>query len=229
MTRNTLAAASAATVGAMLVVSLCVGAAVPDGIELPIHWNIAGEPDAFAPKWTALLLPPAIVAAVAALFHFLPAIEPLGRGLERSRGLYLWGWAALLFVGLVIELVVVAAAFAWPVPVGRVITGAMAVLLFATGNQLGKSRRMYLIGIRTPWTLASEEVWIRTHRLAGKLMVGGAAVMLVAALLPLPPALLGPIVLTVVAAAAGIPIVYSLILWKREQAAQPSGYSSTAE
>ncbi|HMC92889.1 MAG TPA: SdpI family protein, partial [Allosphingosinicella sp.] len=39
--------------------------------------------------------------------------------------------------------------------------GAMFVLI---GNQLGKSRSMYLVGIRTPWTLASEEVWIRTHR-----------------------------------------------------------------
>ena len=45
---------------------------------------------------------------------------------------------------------------------------------------------MYLVGIRTPWTLASEEVWIRTHRLGGKLMVAGGLLIIVAALLQSP-------------------------------------------
>ena len=61
-------------------------------------------------------------------------------------------------------------------------------MLVPIGNQLGKSRSMYLIGLRTPWTLASEEVWIKTHRLAGKLMIAGGLIAIAAAALALPPA-----------------------------------------
>lgn len=81
---------------------------------------------------------------------------------------------------------------------------------------------MYLIGLRTPWTLASEDVWVRTHRLAGKLMVGGGALILVAAAVPLRPGPLAAAILAVIGVAAGLPIVYSLLLWRRERAAQPS-------
>jgi len=229
MTRKTMTTASFAAVAAMLLVSLFVGSGLPDDIRLPTHWNLAGEPDSYASKWIALLMPPAIVGAVSLLFHFLPALEPREKGLERSQGLYLWGWAAILFMGLVIELVLVATALGWRLPVNKIMVAACGVMIAVIGNQLGKSRSMYLIGLRTPWTLASEEVWIRTHRLGGKLMVLGGIIMFAAALLPLPSGLLGTIVVAVIAAAAGVPFVYSLLLWRREKAAQPSGYSSTRE
>src|SRR5262249_43685722 len=48
---------------------------------------------------------------------------------------------------------------------------AVGVLLVVLGNFLGKVTRNFFVGIRTPWTLASEEVWFKTHRLGGKLFV----------------------------------------------------------
>lgn len=69
---------------------------------------------------------------------------------------------------------------------GRLMVGGLGAMLAMGGNQLGKSRSMYLIGFRTPWTLASEEVRIKTDRLAGKLMVGGGLVMFAAAALAIP-------------------------------------------
>ena len=228
MTRKGLGLASGAAVAAMLLVSLIVGAGLSDGLRLPTHWNIAGEADGFASKWTALMIPPGTIAALSLLFWFLPAIEPRAKGLERSQGLYLWGWAALLFMGVVIEFVLVAVALGWDVPVNQVMVASIGAMLIPIGNQLGKSRSMYLIGLRTPWTLASEEVWIKTHRLAGKLMVAGGLIAIAAAALPLPSGLLGTVMIAVIAIAAAVPIVYSLLLWRREKA-QSSGYRSTAE
>ena len=222
MTRNGMALASAAIVAAMLLASLVVGAGLPGELRLPIHWNVVGEPDSFAPKWPALLLPAAMVAAVSLLFYFLPALEPRAKGLERSQGLYLWGWAALLFMGLVIEFALLATALGWQVRVNHVVIGATGLMLVVIGNQLGKSRSMYMIGLRTPWTLASEEVWIRTHRLCGKLMVLGGIVTMIAALLPLPSGVLATLVAAVIAVAAGVPFLYSFLLWRREKAARQS-------
>ena len=222
MTRKILAVASALVVATMLGTALVVGSALPADLQLPTHWGLDGRADAFSDKWTALMLPAAITAGVSLLFYFLPALEPRRQGLERSQGLYLWGWVALLLMGAVLQLALVSLALRWPVPAYPLIVAGLGAMLVLIGNQLGKSRSMYLIGIRTPWTLASEEVWIRTHRLAGKLMVGGGAVMMVAAMLPVPPGPLSTVMLATIAVAAVVPAVYSYLLWRRVGAAQPS-------
>ena len=222
MNRNTLAIASVLLVVAMAAVSLAVGTQLPADLQLPIHWDLSGQPDDWAGKWVGLLMPAGITAGVSLLFWFLPVLEPRGRNFLRSQGLYLWGWAALLLMGVAIELVVLSVALDWGIPANHVIVGAIGLMFVIIGNQLGKSRSMYLIGLRTPWTLASEEVWIRTHRLAGKLMVLAGLIAFVAALLPLPSGLLATILGLGIAVAAVIPIVYSFLLWRREKAAGQS-------
>jgi uncharacterized membrane protein len=212
-----MALASFLMVLGLTIVGVLVALELPADRRLPIHWGLDGRPDGWADKWTALLLPPGITAATALLFYALPALEPKQEGLSRSQGLYLWGWAALLLIMAIIEVSVLSVALGWGVPVNHLITGGLGVVLVMIGNQLGKSRRMYMIGLRTPWTLSSEEVWIKTHRLAGKLMVGAGAVAILSALLPLPAGLLVTIVVTGIGAAALIPIVYSYLLWRDER------------
>ena len=165
-----------------------------------------------------------MVAGISLLFYFLPALEPRRQGLERSQGLYLWSWAALLIVGVAVELAVVSVALQWPVHGTSFVIGGIGLMFAMIGNQLGKSRSMYLIGIRTPWTLASEEVWIKSHRLAGKLMVASGLLMLVAAFLPSPSGLVATLMLGVIAAAVVIPAGYSFLLWRSEpRGNQPGG------
>jgi uncharacterized membrane protein len=221
MNRKNLGFASAALVLLLLVVALAVGRSLPAELRLPTHWGISGRPDQFSGKWVALLMPAAMAASVSLLFWFLPALEPRGRNLGRSEGLYLWSWAALLLVSAAIELVVVSVALRWGLRVEHVMTAAIGLVFVLIGNQLGKSRSMYLVGIRTPWTLASEEVWIKTHRLGGKLMVLGGLAILVASFLPLPSGLLAGLFGAVLAVMVGVPVLYSYLLWRREKD-QPS-------
>ena len=218
MTKRMVGYAALLATLTLAAASIVAGSMLPAEMQLPIHWGLSGEADGFAGKWVALLTPPAMVAAVSLLFHFLPAIEPRKEGLARSQGLYLWGWLALLIVAAAIELAVLSAAFGWGLPVPQLMVGAIGVMLVLIGNQLGKSRSMYLIGVRTPWTLASEEVWIKTHRLCGRLMVLGGLALVVAALLRLAPEMLAGATLAVIVIAAGVPILYSFIAWRRENA-----------
>ena len=51
--------------------------------------------------------------------------------------------------------------------------GAIAVLA-VVGNAMPAVPRNLFVGIRVPWTLRDPVVWARTHRLAGRLMVGSA-------------------------------------------------------
>jgi len=222
MNRNTLGIASALLVVAMVAVALVVGAGTPADLQLPVHWDLSGAPDSWAGKWEGLLFPAGMTAGVSLLFYFLPVLEPRDQNLSRSRGLYLWGWLALLLLGAAIQIVVISAALHWGLPANHLIVGALGLTFLIIGNQLGKSRSMYMIGLRTPWTLASEEVWIKTHRLAGKLMMLAGLTAIVAAALPLPSGLLATVMLSAILVAAGVPIVYSFLLWRREKAAGQS-------
>ena len=58
----------------------------------------------------------------------------------------------------------------------------MGLILIVVGNYLPKARQNYTIGIKIPWTLANEENWNRTHRLAGYLWMIGGILMVIAAL-----------------------------------------------
>src|SRR5262245_17683179 len=66
--------------------------------------------------------------------------------------------------------------------IGRLMVGGMFLFFALLGNVLGKVKRNFFMGVRTPWTLASETVWTRTHRLAAWLWTGGGLVGLVAVL-----------------------------------------------
>ena len=221
MNRRTMGIASIVAVLALAAVAWIVGSGLPADMQLPTHFGIGGEPDGYSGKWTALFLPVGMAGGLSLLLWFLPALEPRLENLERSAGLYYWSWASLLLLSAAIELVIVSVALRWGLRIEHIVAAAIGVMFVLIGNQLGKSRSMYLVGIRTPWTLASEEVWIRTHRLGGKLMVGGGLAMVVAALLPIPAGLLAGVCGASLAVMVGVPVVYSYLLWRREQA-QPS-------
>jgi uncharacterized membrane protein len=219
MNRQKLALISIAVMLAMIGLAASVAKTINGEMPLPTHWNIHGQADQFSDKWTALLMPVLVAGGTSLLFYVLPAIESRSEGLRRSQGLYQSAWAAMLLMSILIQLAVVSVAFRWSIHGTSFVLAAIGLVFVLIGNQLGKSRSMYLIGIRTPWTLASEEVWIKTHRLGGKLFVGGGLLLLAAAFLPLPSGVIGSLIGFVVAMLVMIPIVYSLVLWQRERGA----------
>jgi uncharacterized membrane protein len=179
--------------------------------SVPIHWNARGLANGFAPKrWGAFLFP-AVMAGVYLLWLAIPRISPRGSGVERFRRAYqIFGTAILSFLLLMTVLVEVAGTGV-KIPMDRAVYAGVGLLFVVLGNFMGKLTRNFFVGIRTPWTLASDEVWLRTHRLGGKLFVLAGIGLLVSGLLrggPIP-------VLAAVAIAAGVPVIYSYLLYRR--------------
>jgi uncharacterized membrane protein len=106
-------------------------------------------------------------------------------------------------------------------PPGSNIMLPVGVLMAVLGNFMGKFRKNFFIGIRTPWTLASDEVWLRTHRLAGKLMVAGGAVVV---LTSFSKELIG-VAIAAILIASFAPLVYSYVIYKRIEGFGPNGAS----
>ena len=105
---------------------------------------------------------------------FLPYIDPRRRSYEKfGRAYDAFRLALALFV-LILQGVTLYAAF-YPdgLDVSRIIAACVGALLCVAGNYMPKFRHNYFCGIRTPWTLASETCWRRTHRFAGPLWFWG--------------------------------------------------------
>jgi uncharacterized membrane protein len=181
---------------------------LPDVV--PIHWNAKGVANGFAPKsWGALLMP-GTMAGVYLLLLVVPRISPRGFTVERFQRVFEIFQTTILAFLLLMTVLVLLAGVGLKVPMDRTIYAAVGLLFVVLGNFMGKVTRNFFVGIRTPWTLASDEVWLRTHRLGGKLFVLAGIGLCASGLLGG-----GPIPLLAAIAVAGVvPVVYSYFLYR---------------
>ncbi len=199
-----------------LVTSAVLHPQLPD--QVVTHWNAAGVADGWSSRTVAAVMLPATMALTWLLMWGLPLISPGGWRVEPFRAAWdkvqlgLLAFLALLHIGLL------GSALGWFVAgFHRLVLVGVGLLLMLVGNYLGKTTRNFFFGIRTPWTLASDEVWRRTHRLGGWLMVGAGAVLVVMAVLWIEPAVLIGVVLT----AALVPVVYSYAVYREIEGFKP--------
>jgi uncharacterized membrane protein len=202
----TLAAAAASTY-------LCFVA--PDLLpeSMPTHWNIHNEVDATMPRdqaWKVLFLMPGAMALFMVLTLVLPWLSPRTFSPERFRATYYYIMGVVVLLFGYLHAIILVASTGRPVDIGRWILAGMFLFFAVLGNVLGKVRRNFYVGIRTPWTLASEQVWNRTHRFGAWIMVVAGVVGFIASLAGV--SLIACFVGLLVACLT--PVFYSLILYK---------------
>ncbi len=198
---------------ALVVLALAVPALLYPQMpeQVPTHWNAYGEVDDTTGKPFGPFVGALASAFVYALYLALPRLSPRGYELERFQGPYDAMMLTLVGVMTLVSCAVSLAAVGYAVPIGPLVGSAVGVAFAVLGNYMGKVRTNYFVGIRTPWTLANEEVWLRTHRLAGKLFVLAGVAMAITSFFG--PVLLVGVALALVAGFA--PVVYSYVLYRR--------------
>ena len=107
----------------------------------------------------------------------------------------------------------------WRIRIEQWVSVGVGALFVVIGNVMSRVRPNWFVGIRTPWTLSSEGVWRKTHRLGGYLFVGcgllTAAAGVVRARWSVPVLVAGAVTTAVTS------VVYSYLAWRREQAPTP--------
>lgn len=210
-----------AVIAAMWLAALAAFGELPE--RIPIHWNVAGEPDGWAPRWLGAFWLPALGVGVWLLFPVIPRADPRRVSFERFRPTYeLIANLSLLFQLGILGLGLTTA-LGWPVNMGRGAPLLLGLLCSGMGNELPRFRPNYFTGLRTPWTLESDEVWRATHRLGGRTLVAAGLISTAVALL-LPPSLATPVSVAAVVVAGLAPMVYSYLLWRREQGTRSRGF-----
>ena len=133
------------------------------------HWNIQGEVDAYMSRFWGLFLMPITSIGLLALFVLIPKIDPLKENIERFRK-YFDGFMVLMIIFLFyIYLLTVFWNIGIRFNMGRLVIPALGILFYYVGILIENAKRNWFIGIRTPWTLSSEVVWDKTHKIGGKL------------------------------------------------------------
>ena len=118
-----------------------------------------------------------------------------------------------LFI-LVLHLALIATGLGWPVDMAKVIGVAIGILLVIMGNFLSRIKPNWFMGIRTPWTLESDSVWRKTHRVGGRLFVAAGLVVIAVTLIGRQVGLILMMV-TIMLAAIGS-VIASYYYWKQE-------------
>lgn len=179
--------------------------------QVPTHWNANGEVDGYSSRALAVFGLPLFLLAI----HWLCLVVTTSdKNNDKQTGKVLttmfWICPLIsLFGGATIYGTILGYQFDMTT-LPCVILGIMFLVI---GNYLPKCRHNYTIGIKLPWTLASEENWNATHRFSGKVwVIGGFAVLL---LVFLPKSFSFPCIMATLIGIVLIPTVYSYLYMKK--------------
>ncbi|HEY6347850.1 MAG TPA: DUF1648 domain-containing protein [Candidatus Angelobacter sp.] len=194
---------------ATLVAGLLIYPHLPE--RVPSHWDIHGKINGYESRLAAVLIVPAMMVLLVLAFAALPALSPRHFEIDTFQSTYLYLMLVIIVTLAYFHGLMLWAAFSPTVPMTRAILGGICVLWILMGNVLGRVRRNFYVGIRTPWTLASEQVWYATHRLGGRAFVWTGLLGLVLTFVLPNPLMMFPCLI----AGALIPVVYSFVYYKR--------------
>lgn len=150
--------------------------------QVPIHFDAAMTADVVGSPWVYLALPGAAALISGGMWAALAQKKNRAITLSFLTALGIvfatMGWVFFALVAGGVE-VGEKAAFPFPLLIGLPLT----LLLAWFGNYMPRIRPNKLLGIRTPATLRSEEVWVKTHRLGGYLCFGAGILSAVCVIL----------------------------------------------
>lgn len=199
-----------------VALSLAAYGRLPD--PMPVHWNIHGQVDDYGSRFLGAFLNPLIMLAIAVLIPVLPRIDPRGRNYEKFSATYHTMMNATLTLMFGIHLFALGSALGMDIPMARVVPAGVGILFIVMGNLLPRVRPNWMVGIRTPWTLSSDRVWERTHRVGGYLMMGAGVALVLAA--PFAPVFVTLVLILGGAVVASLgAVIYSYVVWRQERRA----------
>ncbi len=177
--------------------------------QIVIHWDFNGDPNGWSSRLVGAIIFPGILLLLTLLMPKLMKVDPKYRNIpEKVKVLMQWIIPA---VALVCSGVSLSDALGIRVDVpfcGTILVGLMFTVI---GNYMPKLSQSYTVGIKLPWTLADEENWDKTHRIAGFLWTACGLLMIVYAFVPMrSPWVYGALL----ALAVLVPTVYSYLLYR---------------
>ncbi|MFA5723949.1 MAG: DUF1648 domain-containing protein [Candidatus Pacearchaeota archaeon] len=155
----------------IIVFSFLIGiysyAHLPD--KVASHWNSNGLVDGYMSKFWGIFLMPLISMALFLLFLFLPGLDPLKNNYKAFKNYYDSFILVMIVFLFYAYLLTILWNFGVKINMNLSLIPALGFLFFYIGMILNKLKRNWFIGIKTPWTVSSDKVWEKTHKLGSVL------------------------------------------------------------
>lgn len=179
--------------------------------EIPTKWYSDGTVGQYMPKEFTVFGMPMFFILMNALVHFAMNTDPKRQNIgSMMKTLGKWSVPVLAVITVPMALLW---GMGYQIPISRILPILLGVLFVVIGNYFPKTRRSYTTGIKTPWTLNSDENWRRTHHVAAFLWIAAGIAMIAMAFLPqkmVQPMIVGTIVVLIV-----VPYAYSYALYRK--------------
>lgn len=147
--------------------------------QIPIHFDFSGTPDNYSGK-LFIFVTPALSLLLTAMAEVMPKADPKKESYEKFPKAYqmIHVLTNLLLLGT--NMLIIAISLGYDIDVGTFVMMAVGILFIIIGNYMPKFKQSFFCGIKTPWALADEENWYKTHRMGGRLwMIGGFVFLIV--------------------------------------------------
>lgn len=200
-----------------LIVALCVYPFLPDTI--PIHWDLQGNANGYGSPLSIFLMPILAIGCDIGMI-ISKKIDPKREQYTRFLSVY-QGFRILfaVFMAGVFALMILQILYPDTSYICVVAPIATGILFFYIGNEMPKIRPNYFFGIKTPWTLADEDVWRKTHRIAGRIWVLCAILFML--IVCLPNAWILPAIIVILVFMVLYPVIYSYLIFRKQKKEKP--------
>lgn len=175
--------------------------------EIATHFGTNNQPDGYSSKSFAVFGLPLLMLGIHLLCIIVTNADPKKQNIsDKAIAVVLW---IIPVISLVLMSITYAYALGTKIRIGFIVIMMLGVIFILLGNYMPKTKQNFTFGMKIPWTLNDEENWVKTHRLAGRLMVFGGAIICVTAIFE-SPWIFFPTVIIMLAA----PLAYSYKLYR---------------
>lgn len=165
-----------------ILLGLALYGNLPD--QLPIHFDLAGNPDNYAAKPLAVFGLPLFMALINMICHRIARFDT--KTVEASPAVLLsvTDWIIPVLCNILMPITLFKG-MSKNVPISLIVSLIVGLTFVIIGNYLPKVKPNRYMGIKLPWTFSSEENWRRTHRLGGFTWVLAGLLTIIAGLFSL--------------------------------------------
>ncbi|MEG1621355.1 MAG: SdpI family protein [Oscillospiraceae bacterium] len=176
--------------------------------QMPIHFDINGVANGYAPKFFGAFGIPILMAAVNLFLHYITNNDPKTAKMS-SKLLAITKWT-IAVLSIVCSTITIFMAIGIDMKIEIFVPSLVGLLMVIIGNYLPKTSQNNIIGIKLPWTLKSEENWNKTHHFAGFVWVVLGLIMILCGFFKLEIIFMLSLFAMII-----IPCVYSYYLYKK--------------
>jgi uncharacterized membrane protein len=152
--------------------------------QMATHWGMDNQVNGTTPRFWGTFLLPVILTLLWLFLVVIPRMDPKKTNIEKFRKFYYCFVLAIMTFLLYVFGLSIYWNLGHTFQFSQAIAPALSILLFCMGILLAHTEPNFTIGIRTPWTLASDTVWTKTHKLGSLLFKLSALISLPGVLFP---------------------------------------------